>query len=124
MTPYADPATQLVVEVFVRDAAVSRAFYEGLGFELVEDRGPFVVLAWEGCQLFLDERRDLPPAPDVPHANVRVMVPDVEAAWARARGMGARVVAPIADRGYGLRDFTVTDPDGFGVRFGSWVGSG
>jgi len=124
MEPYAEPTKQLVVEVFVRDAAVSRAFYEGLGFAVVADRGTFVVLAWEGCQLFLDERRDLPAAPEVSHANVRVMVADVDGAWARAGAMGARVVAPLADREYGLRDFTIADPNGFGVRFGSWVGRG
>jgi len=29
------------------------------------------------------------------------------------------VIKPIGDRDYGLRDFTVTDPDGFGLRFGA-----
>jgi hypothetical protein len=36
-----------------------------------------------------------------------------------ANRIGARVVVPIADRYYGLRDFIVVDPDGFGVRFAS-----
>ena len=36
--------------------------------------------------------------------------------------MGAPVLAPIADREYGLRDFTILDPDGFGVRFGARLG--
>ena len=49
------------------------------------------------------------------------MVPDVDACWRRAIGMGARVLAPIADREYGLRDFTIADPDGFGVRFGTRI---
>jgi hypothetical protein len=35
--------------------------------------------------------------------------------------MGARVVSPIGDRYYGLRDFTIADPDGFGLRFASWL---
>ena len=108
-----------MVEVFVRDMARSRAFYEGLGFEILDDRGEFVVLGREGSRLFLDERPDLPPAPERMRANVRVMVPDVDRCWERARAIGAPVVHAIADRGYGLRDFTVADPDGFGVRFGS-----
>jgi hypothetical protein len=34
--------------------------------------------------------------------------------------MSATVLASIADREYGLRDFTILDPDGFlGIRFGS-----
>jgi uncharacterized glyoxalase superfamily protein PhnB len=47
------------------------------------------------------------------------MVPDVDDCWDRANQLGARVVVPIGDRYYGLRDFTIADPDGFGVRFAS-----
>ena len=119
MARYVDPTEQLVVEIFVRDIERSKAFYRRLGFELLADRGHFVVLAWEGHRLFLDERRDLPPPPERARANVRVMVPDVDRCWEQARAIGAPVLAPIDDRDYGLRDFTVADPDGFGVRFGS-----
>ena len=119
MTTYVPAVQQLVVEIFVRDAMRAKAFYQKLGFEVSEDRGTFVVLTWEGHELFLDERAGLPAPPSIPQANVRVMVADVDAYWARARAMGAQVLAPIADRDYGLRDFTILDPDGFGLRFGS-----
>jgi catechol 2,3-dioxygenase-like lactoylglutathione lyase family enzyme len=119
MAPYVDPTEQLVVEIFVRDAARSKAFYERLGFHVLADQGGFVVLSWEGHWLFLDERRDLTPPPEHPAANVRVMVPDVDRHWSKAQALGARVVEPIGDRDYGLRDFTIADPDGFGVRFGT-----
>jgi catechol 2,3-dioxygenase-like lactoylglutathione lyase family enzyme len=122
MAGYVDPTEQLVVELFVRDAARAKAFYERLGFTVLEDRGDFVELTWEGHRLFLDERPDLPPPPEHPRANVRVMVPDVDRYWALAQELGARVLAPIADRDYGLRDFTIVDPDGFGVRFGTRLG--
>lgn len=52
------------------------------------------------------------------------MVPRVDEAWKVATAMGARVVIPIGDRYYGLRDFTITDPDGFGVRFASVLNPG
>jgi catechol 2,3-dioxygenase-like lactoylglutathione lyase family enzyme len=120
MPRYVEPTEQLVVEVFVRDMQRSKAYYLDLGFELVEDRGEFVDLAWEGHHLYLDERNDLPQLqPGVPTANVRIMVPDVDAYWSRAVGGGAPVLAPIANRDYGLRDFTVLDPDGLGLRFAS-----
>lgn len=45
------------------------------------------------------------------------MVPNVYEYWARARALGCEVIIPIADRCYGLRDFTIADPDGFGIRF-------
>lgn len=119
MGSYVDPTEQLVVEVFVRDIARATEFYRRLGFEVVEDKGSFVAFVWEGHRLFLDERRDLPPVPAFPRANVRIMVPDVDRYWRLAGEMDARVVAPIADRDYGIRDFTIADPDGFGLRFGS-----
>jgi catechol 2,3-dioxygenase-like lactoylglutathione lyase family enzyme len=119
MTTYVAAVEQLVVEIFVRDARCAVLFYQQLGFELIEDRRTFVVLTWEGHQLFLDERPDLPPRSGFPQANVRVMVADVDACWHRALGMGASVLAPIGDREYGLRDFTILDPDGFGIRFAS-----
>src|SRR4051794_22058320 len=111
---YVDPTEQLVVEVFVRDIARSKAFYLALGFELTEDKGTFVGLTWEGHRLFLDERPEQVPEGQ-PRANVRVMVADVDAYWHRAEALHAVVFAPLADRGYGLRDFTILDPDGFGL---------
>ena len=45
------------------------------------------------------------------------MVPNVDDYWKLVKEMGAQIVIPIADRYYGLRDFIISDPDGFGVRF-------
>jgi len=47
------------------------------------------------------------------------MVADVNVYWQRAPEMGASVLASIGNREYGLRDITIPDPDGFGIRFGS-----
>lgn len=121
MSRYVDPTEQLVVEIFVRDINRSKEFYQRLGFELIEDKGTFVAFAWEGHRLFLDEQKDLPPPPDFPQANVRIMVPNVDDYWELAREMHARVISPIVDQDYGLRDFTIVDPDGFGLRFGAWL---
>ena len=117
MDRYVDSTEQLVTEIFVRDVKRSTAFYRRLGFELVRDDGDFVELNWEGHLLFLDERPDMGPFPDTTQANVRVMVPDVDRYWELAAEMGARVLAPIQDKSYGLRDFAIADPDGFAVRF-------
>jgi catechol 2,3-dioxygenase-like lactoylglutathione lyase family enzyme len=126
--PYVDPVQQLVTEVVVRDIKRSVEFYRRLGFALRRDSGDFVELTWEEHRLFLaelsafDGHAALPPEPPAfPLANVRVMVPNVDELWALANRLGARVVTPIGDRYYGLRDFTIADPDGFGVRFGTWL---
>jgi catechol 2,3-dioxygenase-like lactoylglutathione lyase family enzyme len=129
---YVDPSEQLVVEILVLDINRSVAFYRSLGFELLRDGGDFVELTWEDHRLFLAEisafhdveRTELPRPPEFPLANVRVMVPNVDECWKLASDVGARIIVPIGDRYYGLRDFTIADPDGFGVRFASLLNGG
>lgn len=124
---YVDSTEQLVTEIVVRDIARSVEFYKSLGFQLLRDGGDFVELTWEEHRLFLaelsafrgiDSVGELKPPP-FPYANVRVMVANVDDCWDLVNEIGARIVIPIGDRYYGLRDFTVADPDGFGVRFAS-----
>jgi prolyl oligopeptidase len=115
--PYIDAKEQLVAEIFVRDIDRSLDFYRQLGFERLRKDDGFAELAWEGRRLFLDQHSNLPPAPGFPPANTRVMVPDVDRYWTLCQHMKAHIVVPIGDRYYGLRDFTVADPDGYGVRF-------
>lgn len=120
----AELTEQLVVEVTVRDLERSLALYTALGFTLERRDGGFAALRWGDRRLFLDERPDLPPPSGPERANVRILVPDVDRLWALARSLGLRVERPIADRYYGLRDFTVLDPDGFGLRFASPLPAG
>lgn len=125
MSRYVPPIEQLVTEIVVRDIKRSTDFYRHLGFELLRDGGDFVELTWEDHRLFLAElsafhgldRVDLPTPPKIPLANIRVMVPDVDFHWRLANEIGARIIIPVSDRYYGLRDFTIADPDGFGIRF-------
>jgi len=127
MNRYVESTEQLVTEIVVRDIRRSTTFYRQLGFSLLRDAGDFVELTWEDHRLFLAEASafqgvdhvETPSPPQFPLANVRVMVDRVDEHWQRARESGARIVAPIGDRYYGLRDFTIADPDGFGVRFAS-----
>jgi catechol 2,3-dioxygenase-like lactoylglutathione lyase family enzyme len=131
MPPYVAATEQLVAEIVVRDAQRSADFYRRLGFETLRNDGDFVIMAWEGHHLFLGalaafhnhevDHVALPPPPAFPVAYIRVMVPNVDDYWRLANEMGAPVAVPIGDRYYGLRDFIIIDPDGFGVRFASWL---
>ena len=130
MTRYVDPTEQLVTEIVVRDIKRSVAFYRRLGFELLRDGGDFVELTWEDHRLFLAELsafdgigRVESPHPEFPPANIRVMVSRVDDYWKLAQEAKARIIVPIADRYYGLRDFTIADPDGFGIRFATVLGA-
>ena len=59
------------------------------------------------------------PAPG--SGNLRVMVPDVDAKYEECKQLGCEIQQEIGDRKFVLRDFVVNDPDGFGVRFGSFL---
>jgi catechol 2,3-dioxygenase-like lactoylglutathione lyase family enzyme len=124
---YVDSTEQLVTEIVVMDIQRSTRFYRQLGFKVLRDAGDFVELTWEDHQLYIaelsayheinSEEMELPYPPKFPIANIRIMVPNVDHYWKLAKEMGAQIVIPIADRYYGLRDFIISDPDGFGVRF-------
>ena len=121
MTRYVDPTEQLVTEIFTRDISRAVKFYRKLGFALVRDDDGFVEMSWEGHLLFFSDeiKEEMPAQPGPPQGNIRVMVPNVDDYWALAQEMGARVLCPITSQSYGLRDFTIADPDGFGIRFGT-----
>ncbi len=129
MSKYVPTIEQLVTEIVVRDIKRSTDFYRRLGFELLRDGGDFVELTWEDHRLFLAELSafpeigeiEFPEPPKFPLANIRVMVPNVDDHWRVANEIGAQIVVPVGDRYYGLRDFTLADPDGFGVRFASML---
>ena len=131
MTPEPDAATgdvneladQLVVEVIVSDLERSLSIYTALGFTLERRDGGFVSLRFGNARLFLDQDTDLQPTEGKSRANVRILVPDVDVVWAQAQSLGLAVEQPIADKYYGLRDFTVRDPDGFGLRFATRIPS-
>jgi catechol 2,3-dioxygenase-like lactoylglutathione lyase family enzyme len=103
----------------VRDLDRSLAFYTALGFRLERRDGDFAALEFDGRHLFLDQRADLPSLGGMARGNVRVLVADVDAVWNVAQSLGVTVDRAIGDRYYGLRDFTLLDPDGFGLRFAS-----
>ena len=117
MDPIASLGDQLVVEVLVSDLDRSLAVYAALGFSVERRDTHFAALRFEGYEFFLDERPDLPQTSGPSRANVRILVPDVDAMWELVQQLQLRVEQPIENRYYGLRDFTVLDPDGFGLRF-------
>ena len=127
MNRYVDSTEQLVTEVFAADIERSLDYYRRLGFRLLRNAGNFVELAWEDHRFFVADASAAAHAPPNgsasrpyrPTANVRLMVPDVDKYWALAGALRLPMLVPIADRHYGLRDFTLADPDGFGIRFAS-----
>jgi len=52
--------------------------------------------------------------------SLYIVVPDVDAAYARAVAAGANVTTPLHDTPYGSRDFTVKDPEGHSWYVGAY----
>ena len=110
---------QLVLELYTRTISASVEFYQRFGFRLLRAEDHFVELGWDQAQIYLEETADAPEPNGPVVGNVRVLVPDVDRYWALAQEHGCTVLKPIADRYYGLRDFTIAGPDGVGLRFAS-----
>lgn len=106
---------QGIVEIVGPDLEKMLSFYTALGFEVERRTGPFAVTRGFGIRLFLAENADAPV--DGRWANVRVVVPDVDLVWDCIKAIGLPTANLIGDRPYGLRDFLVSDPVGFEIRF-------
>ena len=101
---------QPVPELPVRDVPAAQAHYrDRFGFEIAwhDEGGRMGAVAHGDCALFLREV-DGPIAP----GTFWVFADDVDAAEAELRGLGAEIVDPVADRPWGLRQFTARDRDG------------
>lgn len=111
----AETESQGVLEIVGPDLDALVGFYLSMGFELERRSGDFVVLHWQGMRLFLAGNPDA----QITECwrSVRVMVDDVDALWHRANRLKLKIGNPIGDRSYGLRDFVIVDPSGFGLRF-------
>jgi catechol 2,3-dioxygenase-like lactoylglutathione lyase family enzyme len=105
----------LVVELPVASLEASLAFYRQAGFTVERATATFAAVSWRGTYLFLVESQAFTPASQPP--NVRLVVDDLDTAFRQAEGHGWRVRDAPRDRDYGLRDFTVLDPDGYELRF-------
>jgi catechol 2,3-dioxygenase-like lactoylglutathione lyase family enzyme len=116
----AERNTQLINELFVEDLQRSLAFYTAIGFTIERSDDHFAVLSWENSLLFLDQQ-NIENRPAHAGMNIRIIVHDVDKYWEMALSAGYPVFQVIDNKYYGLRDFTILDPDGFGVRFGTYI---
>ncbi|MFN7143662.1 MAG: VOC family protein [Myxococcota bacterium] len=120
MTPPAPAFPKLLVE----DAPRSLAFYEALGFAVVQRDPVFTQLRWgPGADLWLVRT---PPGKALEgRRGVGVLLcfhaDGVDAIAARARKVGAAVDGPT-DQPWHTREIIVTDPDGYRLNFlqSSW----
>jgi len=121
----------LAVELFVPDVREAVAFYsETLGMEFLradeDGAGGYSFAAMALGEAFLMLMADSYQHQDLTNRgagiDIRLVVPDVDAVYRRVTDAGVEITKPIGDRDYGLRDFTMRDPNGFRLRFASPLG--
>lgn len=111
----AENRSQGVVEIVGLDLDALLDFYLSIGFRLERRSGDFAVVHWDDTRLFLAQNPDA--SARECWSSIRIMVEDVDALWHQANHLQLKIGNPIADRPYGLRDFVLVDPAGFGLRF-------
>ena len=116
----------LRIELFVADVERSADFYARiLGFTRESSGSAYVPMRRGGIVIGLGPARDLPAQhPISPRDGERngigvelvIEVADVDAAYRTAFNAGWPVHGPVEARPWGLRDFRLSDPDGYYVR--------
>jgi len=122
--PVNDELAPVAPEFFVPDVQAAVRFYvEKFGFEELRSEDGFaIVTLGEALIMFAHQALYGRWLEDVPlglAVDVRIMVPNVDAMHARCLDNGVEIVYDIGDREYGLRDFIVSDLNGFRLRFAS-----
>jgi hypothetical protein len=116
--------TTVEAKAFVpaKDFALSKQFYQDLGFELAWSSEDLAYLR-HGPSSFLLQQFDQ----GIDNFMMHLLVQDVESWWDHVRAQslvtkyGVRAEPP-ADRPWGLRDFVITDPTSVLWRIGQNIG--
>ena len=106
---------QPVPELPVRDLIAAQEWYRDcLGFEIGwrHDEGRIGAVSLGRAALFLRETQAA-----IAPVTLWIFAADVDAAHAEASAGGAEITDPIADRPWGLRQFTLRDPNGHILHF-------
>ena len=108
------PATDNVPETVAYGRDVPRFAVDGAL------SGPDWAMPWaDGCQLF----PSLDPSATATAARQEVLdrVPGVDAIHDRHKAKGAKIISELKDKPWGLRAYTVEDPNGYHLRFESHI---
>ena len=105
----------------VESVALSIDFYrDKLGFDVTFEWGEpvqYAVLKRGGVSVHLVSKDDPKYQSSSVHTALYVFVHDVDEVYEELKAKGAAITNEIADRDYGMRDFDITDPDGFQLCF-------
>ena len=113
-----------------RDLAETRAFYERLGFQaavwLPTEFGGYAILRRGDLSMHFYSFEDI--SPNQNYAQCYWRVKDVDALYAECHAAGLSKsgtprLVPVEDKPWGMREFSITDPNGNLVRVGRQIES-
>jgi uncharacterized glyoxalase superfamily protein PhnB len=112
--------TEIKAFVPARDFALSKQFYQDLGFELAWSSENMAYLHQGNCSFLL---QDFYVREHADNFMMHLLVTDVDAWWrhVEAKGIASKYnvkAEPPEDRPWGLRDFILVDPTGVLWRIG------
>lgn len=110
-----EQSAQLVAEIVVPDFGQTVDFLVALGFSVERITGTFGVLRWDNSYLFVEGNPRV--TVEKRWINIRVMVANAQAMLEKVASIGGKIVSPLTDRDYGLKDFVVAGPAGVEIRF-------
>jgi uncharacterized glyoxalase superfamily protein PhnB len=102
---------------FVTDVTAAVRYYvDALGFKEAFRYGTYAGLSFSGCELHLTDSGDTREV--VGSGTAYIICDEVDQHYALLKASGARLKRALAKRSYGMRDFSVFDPDGNQITFG------
>ena len=112
---------QVSPTLHVKDMRRTLSFFEAslafrCTFKLEDDRHPeipYAIVARDHVEIHLQVREAAAGT-----SSCYITVDDADSVWAEVQKAGVRVLRPIENSAYGMRDFNVADPDGNTVGFG------
>jgi uncharacterized glyoxalase superfamily protein PhnB len=109
----------------VKDLRVETDYYlEKLGFTRDFTAPGWEFLSFGDFKVMLGECADEMTAEETGNHSwfAHALVENVDAVYEEFNDRGAKILSPIADKPWGIRDFTVVTPDGHRIVFGSLIG--
>ena len=111
-----NPLATVEIKAFVpaKDFALSKRFYQDLGFTLASDGGGIAYFHGGNCSFLL---QDFYVQSHADNFMMHLLVEDAYAWWDRVQGAGlveqyAVTLTPPAEQPWGMVDFVLTDPSG------------
>ena len=107
----------------VHDNRKMSNFFSDLGFTVVSEPPGWVFLKKDNCTVMLGECRDAIPVSELgDHSYFAYLrVDDADRYHTELVGKGIRILSPLENMPWGMREFSLKSPEGHRIRIGQWL---